>query len=103
MAGGMGWRPDRPTLAERARQSGVAAAQSQASATAQPQAGRVRHCWVNDPPGHPGRWPGLVVEWRRAGVWEARALYVVERDGEPVVVEAWVGSAHLEPVVRRRS
>ena len=89
----MGWRPDRPTLAERARRSGVGAAAAQAAAPA----GRARHCWVDDPPGDPGRWPGVVVEWRRAGVWEGRALYVVERGGQPVVVEAWVGSAHLQP------
>ena len=32
--------------------------------------GGAKHCWVSDPPGWPGRWLGLVIEWRQAGPWE---------------------------------
>jgi hypothetical protein len=86
MAGGMR-RGDGPALGERA-----------AGAIAAPQA---RHCWA-DPPGHPGPWPGLVVEWRRdgAGSWEGRCIYVVEGlDPQgPRVIERWVPARCLTPV-----
>ena len=37
-----------------------------------------RHCWVIDPPVAPGRWPGIVLEWRqREGRWEGRVVVVV--------------------------
>jgi hypothetical protein len=60
-----------------------------------------RHCWA-DPPGHPGPWPGLVVEWRRAdgGGWLGRCVYAItEPDGSGVrVVERWLPAACLAPV-----
>ena len=35
------------------------------------------HCWVLNPAGAPGRWPGLLLEWRRAnGEWEGRVAHV---------------------------
>ncbi len=62
--------------------------------------------------GAPGRWPGLLVEWRApaapadpepAGVeipsgWIGRVVYVVDKGGgEVVLVEAWVPAEHLRP------
>ena len=57
-----------------------------------------RHCWVQGLPQAPGRWPGLLVEWRRAGsAWEGRVVYVVHEAAQPVVVESWLAAAHLDP------
>ncbi|GAB3689123.1 hypothetical protein [Angustibacter aerolatus] len=57
-----------------------------------------RHCWVLGPPDAPGRWPGLLVEWARTGdVWRGRVVYVVDDEGQAVLVESWVPSRQLEP------
>ena len=81
-----------------------------------------RHCWVRGLAEAPGRWPGLLVEWRRApgtaraggtgagrpgpggagpggagGDWEGRVVYLVTDGVTPVVVEAWLPAAHLAP------
>jgi hypothetical protein len=60
-----------------------------------------RHCWA-EPPGHPGPWPGLVVEWRRQddGGWEGRCVYVVDGlDGEGArVIERCLPAECLTPV-----
>jgi hypothetical protein len=62
-----------------------------------------RHCWA-EPPGHPGPWPGLVVEWRKNadGAWEGRCVYVI--DGvDPTgsrLVERWLPAHCLTPVQR---
>ena len=59
-----------------------------------------RHCWA-EPPGHPGPWPGLVVEWRRQdGGWEGRCVYVVDGlGGEGArVIERWLPADCLTPV-----
>lgn len=58
-----------------------------------------RHCWVRDLPGLPGRWPGVLLEWR-AGAdrhWSGRVAYAVTEDGATVLVEGWVPAEHLEP------
>ena len=57
-----------------------------------------RHCWVVDPPEAPGRWPGLLAEWRRApdGLWEGRVVYAVAARDRCVLVEAWLGMHRLE-------
>lgn len=57
-----------------------------------------RHCWVVDPPDCPGRWAGVLLEWRtdqdgRSG----RVVYVVIDDGQAVKVSAWVPAEHLRP------
>lgn len=60
--------------------------------------GAARHCWVVDPAEATGRWPGLVVEWRRApdgGRWQARTLYVVTAEDRRVLIEDWVDAAQL--------
>lgn len=59
-----------------------------------------RHCWVVDPPEAPGRWPGLLAEWRRApdGLWEGRVVYAVAVRDRCVLVEGWLGVHRLEQV-----
>jgi hypothetical protein len=57
-----------------------------------------RHCWVRDPPGNPGTWPGLLVEWRqRGGGWQGRVAYTVAGPHGPALVEAWLPAARLQP------
>lgn len=60
-------------------------------------AGGARHCWVRDPPEASGTWPGLLVAWARSssGTWNGRVVYAVVKDGEVILVEAWLDSAHL--------
>jgi hypothetical protein len=86
------------SLAERAERSG-AAAQVPGSPPGQrrsvPAPGR--HCWVHDPPGAPGVWPGLLVEWRQAdGGWSGRVAYALPGPHGPVLVEGWVPAGLLE-------
>lgn len=56
-----------------------------------------RHCWVVDPPASPGRWPGVLVEWRRRpeGGWSGRVIWVAQDDDGPVVIESWLDAALL--------
>ena len=58
-----------------------------------------RHCWLTDPPGEPGRWPGLVVEWRRGDLgWEGRVAYGVPGTvGAIRLIEQWLPASHLRP------
>lgn len=88
MAGGMTSRRS-PTLAER-------------SGLRQPSAARqeARHCWVIDAPGHPGRFPGLLVEWRRSehDGWEGRVVYAIDEPGGAArLIERWLPAACLRP------
>ena len=94
MAGGMG-RGGGVPLRDRVRRGGE---------TDQVRPGRAeeyggKHCWVVDSPGHPGRWPGVLVEWRQndAG-WHGLIAYVVPDVAGPGVrlVMRWVAAAHLE-------
>lgn len=59
-----------------------------------------RHCWVADLPDLPGRrFAGLVVAWRAdSDGWSGRTIYVVDEQGDAVVVEAWVPARHLHPL-----
>ncbi len=76
-----------PTLAERSAASGVRPIPASSG----------RHCWVVGIPSAPGRWPGLLAEWRRtAAGWEGRVIYAVDDDGATVLVEAWVAADALE-------
>ncbi|TFV65649.1 UNVERIFIED_ORG: hypothetical protein E4P37_09050 [Bacillus sp. AZ43] len=102
MAGGMNRHGSRPSLGERAADSGVPAADPAgrpAGVRAAPgDGGEGRHCWVRDPPDRPGTWPGLLVEWRqRAGGWQGRVAYTVTGPHGPALVEAWLPAARLEP------
>src|SRR5664280_381909 len=65
---------------------------------AQAVAGAARHCFVINPAGHPGKWPGLLVEWRRpssTNAWLGRVMYAVQADGQTQLAEAWLGQEHL--------
>jgi hypothetical protein len=53
---------------------------------------------VHSPPGAPGTWPGLLVEWRqRDGAWEGRVAFTVTSPEGPTLVEAWLPAARLQP------
>jgi hypothetical protein len=57
-----------------------------------------RHCWVTDPPAAPGRWPGVVLEWRPSGErWEGRVVVVVGSGRGVGVIEAWLDEEQLTP------
>ena len=102
MAGGMNVPRGRPSLAERSRASlPVAAATgtptgTPTSAAALPSS---RHCWVSGLAEHPGRWPGLVLEWRKVtpSVWQGRVVYAIHDGRQTVLIEAWLSGACLEP------
>src|SRR3954452_21599976 len=58
-----------------------------------------RHCWVLNPPSAPGRWPGLVVQWRSAaGHWEGRVVVVLGRGPDAAVLDVWMREEQLTPV-----
>lgn len=85
MRGGME-RGHGPTLAERGGQRRAA----------EPDA--ARHCWVVDAPCHPGRWPGLLVEWRRETEgWFGRVVYGIPDPSWNGVrlIERWIPGQHL--------
>jgi len=59
-----------------------------------------RHCWVTGLPECPGRWAGLLAEWRQdtdAAGWQGRVVYAVDDGAATVIIEAWVHAAHLQP------
>jgi hypothetical protein len=57
-----------------------------------------RPCWVIDAPGYPGRFPGIVLEWRRAGdAWEARVAYAMDDARAARLVERSIANTHLHP------
>jgi hypothetical protein len=93
------------SLGERAAASGIRsdvpvppAAPAAGRSHAAGDGGEGRHCWVRDPPEFPGTWPGLLIEWRqRSGAWQGRVAYTVTGPHGPVLVEAWLPAARLEP------
>ena len=58
------------------------------------------HCWVQDPPEAPGRWPGLLLRWSRSssGQWRGQVAYAFLRGSDVVLVEAWLDA----PLLHRR-
>ena len=83
-------RRGRPTLAERGILPPI-------PGEAGPPVGR--HCWITDPPGMPGRWAGVLVEWRRSGdAWEGLVSYVALVGGRPAVLQAWLDARRLAAV-----
>lgn len=66
----------------------------------------VHHCWVEDAPGHPGRYPGLLLEWRREATgWSGLVAYVMPdlgpspSGGERVrLTQRWLPGTCLRPV-----
>ena len=99
MAGGMHRDGARPSLGERAADSGVRPGSPAPLRAPGPREGAEgRHCWVHDPPEAPGTWPGLLVEWRqRDGAWQGRVTYAVPGRHGVAVVESWLPAARLEP------
>ena len=102
MAGGMS-RGRGPTLAERsaaAASAGMNADPDLGALQDRPRTVLTRHCWVAGLPDCPGRWAGLLAEWRQdreAGDWQGRVVYAVNNGAATVMVEAWVHTRHLEP------
>jgi hypothetical protein len=98
VAGGMSTPGREPggegmTLAERSARSGLGARDEQPRRSPAPQA---RHCWVVDAPVSPGRWPGVLLEWRRGTRGgQGRAVWVADDDDGPVLLQSWVDAAHL--------
>lgn len=61
--------------------------------------GAGRHCWVLDPPGLPGHWPGVLLEWRRERRgWQGWVSYVAVVGGRPSFVQGWLDADRLRPV-----
>lgn len=92
-----------PTLADRLAASTRGApppAEEPASEGARERPVVTRHCWVSGLPGHPGRHPGLLAEWRHdagSGRWLGRVVYAVDESGRVVLVERWIAAEHLTP------
>jgi hypothetical protein len=79
---------------ERGRAGGRGPSQADGDRTRLPP----RHCWVTDPPAAPGRWPGVVVEWRTRGDrWEGRVVVVVGSGRKAGVIDAWLDEEQLTP------
>jgi hypothetical protein len=58
-----------------------------------------QHCWVLNPPGAPGRWPGLLLEWRRGSDgWEGRVAYAAHLQNGHALMELWMPAQWLERV-----
>lgn len=56
------------------------------------------HCWVAGLPAAPGRWPGVVTEWRTTTRgWEGHVAYAVLDGATSVLITAWVPAEHLTP------
>ncbi len=55
------------------------------------------HCWVQDPPEAPGRWPALLLRWSRSpgGAWRGQVAYAFLRGTEVVLVETWLDAEQL--------
>lgn len=68
-----------------------------------------RHCWVVDPPGRQGRWPALLLEWRRAGnnagdlTWRGWVIFVVDLTEGWELVETWLEADYLQPLDASRA
>ena len=98
MSGGSG-----RSLADRSGMAAVAAREAGRDVAAlqdRPRPVLTRHCWVTGLPDRPGRWAGLLAEWRQnrdTGGWEGRVVYAVDDGLATVTVEAWVAAGHLEP------
>ena len=90
-----------PSLVERGLASPPAAEpELPADADDRPRPVLHRHCWVTGLPERPGRWAGLLAEWRQdrdAGGWQGRVVYAVDGGRTTVLVEAWVAACYLEP------
>jgi len=102
MAGGMS-RGHSSTLAERnavGPAGEVGADPELAALQDRPRPVLTRHSWVTGLPECPGRWAGLLAEWRQdraGGGWQGRVVYAVDDGAATVIIEAWVPARHLQP------
>jgi len=65
------------------------------------QGGRPRHCWVVDAPDVPGRWPGVLLGWKRdQDGWLGRVILGAEGRHGMVSMTLWVRGEHMQPVHR---
>ena len=91
----------RPAAQEASPAGGPPAAEEPEAPEDRPRPVLHRHCWVTGLPARPGRFAGLVAEWRQdreAGGWQGRVVYAVqEQDRTTVLVESWVPASHLHP------
>jgi hypothetical protein len=109
-------RPGRWTLAERSAAAGMGTIGAEARRTTTMAAGSApapeaapaadpgpRHCYLIDPPGRPGKWPGVLIGWTRGldGLWWGHVVYVVTDGGRESVVTEYVPAAHLRPATGR--
>jgi hypothetical protein len=79
-----------PTLTERSERAGIGSGHEEARGA--------RHCWVSGLPDYPGRWPGLLTEWRRdAEGWSALVSFAVTTAGHTTLVQSWLEARHLGP------
>ncbi|GAA4352193.1 hypothetical protein [Angustibacter luteus] len=81
-----------PSLDERSRATGIG--------TGQPAPARwsPRHCWVEGHHGWPGRWPGVILEWRQLDEgWQGRVAFVLVLGREVCLVESWLDADVLRP------
>jgi hypothetical protein len=108
MAEGAAPRRGRASLSARSAVSGpgerpVQPRQDPSTDPAPPRPGSVsppspgaRHCWVVDAPRWPGRWPGLLAEWRQTPVgWEGRVAFVPGNSASSPLVETWLPAIYL--------
>lgn len=59
---------------------------------------QVRHCWVTEPAGDPGPWPGLILEWRKdPSGWCALVVYAITAEAVTITVQTWVPAGQLRP------
>lgn len=57
-----------------------------------------RPCWVVDHELAPGRWPGLLLEWRKGPQgWRGRVILALAGAEGPLIMEAWLPAGHLRP------
>ncbi len=94
VAGGMGSGHGR-SLGERVR-VGAPLGPAGPEGTALQRQGAT-HCWVQDPPEAPGRWPALLLRWARSpdGAWRGQVAYAFLRGTEVVLVETWLDAGQL--------
>lgn len=56
-----------------------------------------RHCWVDEPLDRPGRFPGLLLQWRHDdNGWAGLVAYLLpDVDEQTLLVQRWLPAGHL--------
>ena len=96
MAGGMRSRMgQQERLAAMLAQAGALAGGSRATEAA----GAARHCWVVDPDGWPGTWPGLLHSWQRGPAgWTGLVTFAAIHHEQQVIVQTDLPADRLRPL-----